>query len=256
MKKLIIACALYAVAWGVVAFLWFDWTNASAERGRHAIALGEQHASQLPAPDVLPLLTEACAGKLEATSPQGIAAYLGKTAVKPGDENAWDEVLVGAGIDVVRERREQFVPVEPRAAVTATLNPAEWPRRLERAKAGSPDLSTARYLVVAKYFTLQPPVNEGTDGYTRGSGTFSARVIGLRDGEVLCEGRGEVRMKETVNAAGRGDTKEAAEAAALENAAKLVPYVFSLSVTTSPLHAVCATGGDALCAVTSRWVGK
>lgn len=256
MKKLVLVTAAYLIAWGVIGFLWFDWTNEAAERGRHAVALGEQHAALLPAPETLPALGEACKGKLESTPAHGIAAYVAKTSLKPADDNAWDEVLVGIADEIVRERPERFVPVDPVAAVAATLNPVEWQRRLTRAKHGSPELESAKYLVVAKYFTLQPPVNEGTTGYTRGGGTFSARVIGIRDGEVLCEGSGEVRMKEAVNAAGRGETKEEAEAQALSNAAKRVPFVFSLSVTTSPLHALCDVGGEALCTMTGQWVGK
>jgi hypothetical protein len=260
MRKLLALALAYLVVWSAAGFLWFHWTNASAERGRHAIVLGEQQAAQLPPPDGLPELAEACKGKLEAGTAHDLAAYVAKTAVRPGDDNTWDEVLVGVDeltlSDVVRERRERFVPVEPKDAVLLTANPLEWTRLLPRARAGSPELSAARYLVVAKYFSLVPPVNEGTDGYTRGGGAFSARVIGFRDGELLCEGRGEVHMKETVNAAGRGETKEQAEAEALQNAAKMVPFVFSLSVTTSPLHALCGVGGEELCRLTGRWVGK
>ena len=260
MKTLLGLALAYLAAWGVVGFLWFDWTNAAAERGRHAMVLGEQQAAQLPEPMGLPELSEACAGKLQPGDPHGIAAYLAKTEVKPADENAWDEVLVGVDqlrlSDVVRERRERFVPVEPKDALLATADPLEWTRLLPRARAGSPELSVAKYLVVAKYFSLRPPLNEGTDGYTRGGGAFSARVIGFRDGEVLCEGRGEVRMKETVSASGRGDNPEAAQAAALQNAAKMVPFAFSLAVTTSPLHALCSVGGEALCRLTGRWAGK
>ena len=256
MKKLVLVTAGYLIAWGVTGLLWLDWTNEAAERGRHAIALGEQHAALLPPPEGLPPLGEACKGRLEPAPANGIAAYVAKTSLKPADDNAWDEVLVGVADEIVRERRERFVPVEPVAAVAATLNPVEWQRLLRRAKHGAPELESAKYLVVAKYFTLQPPVNEGTTGYTRGGGEFSARVIRFHDGEVLCEGSGEVRMKEVVNAAGRGETKEAAEAEALANAAKRVPFVFSLSVTTSPLHALCDVGGEALCGLTGQWVGK
>jgi hypothetical protein len=260
MRKLLALALAYLIAWGVVAFLWFDWTNASAERGRHAIVLGELQGAQLPPPEELGELAEACKGKLEPGTPHSIAAYVAKTQVRPNDENAWDDVLVGVDelrlSDVVRERRDHFVPVDPKDALLGTANPLEWTRLLPRARAGSPELSAAKYLVVAKYFTLTPPMNEGVDGYTRGGGAFSARVIGFRDGELLCEGRGEVRMKETINAAGRGDTKEAAETEALQNAAKMVPFVFSLSVTTSPLHALCSVGGEALCRLTGRWVGK
>lgn len=260
MKKLAALAGTYLLAWAAVGFLWFDWTNASAERGRHAVALGEQQAALLPKPDGLPELAMACDGKLEAGEPQGIAAYIAKGPAVPADENAYDEVLVGIDgtrlNDVVRERVGHFVPVELSQAVRRTANPLEWSRLLPLAKSGAPELTATRYLVVAKYFTLTPPVNEGTDGYTRGAGTFSARVIRLRDGELLCEGRGEVHMKETIDAAGRGATKEAAQEAALENAAKMVPFVFSLSVTTSPLHALCGVGGEGLCRLTGRWVGR
>ncbi len=260
MKKLAALAGTYLLAWGGVALLWFDWTNAAAERGRHAVGLGEEQAATLPEPDALPELAQACEQKLESGEPQSIAAYIAKGAATPADENAYDEVVVGVDAtrlgDVARERGARYVAVEPLQALERTANPLEWSRVLPLARSGAPELAGTRYLVVAKYFSLTPPVNEGTDGYTRGSGAFSARVIGLRDGEVLCEGRGDVHMKETVDAAGRGDTREAAQAEALKNAAKLVPFVFSLSVTTSPLHAVCGAGGEALCRVTGRWVGR
>jgi hypothetical protein len=261
MKKLLAAVTLYLLAWGGVGFVWFYWTNAAVERGRHAIALGEQHAQQLKEPEALPALKDACKDKLEPGAPRSIAAYVAKTAVKtPADDNAWDQVVVGfhhvLRDDIVREGPGRFATVDLPAALLGNANPVDWASHLGAAKAGSPELGAARYLVIAKYFSLTPPVNEGTDGYTRGGGAFSARVLGFPDGEVLCEGRGEVRMKETVNASGRGETKEEAQTTALSNAARLVPFVFSLSVTTTPLHALCDVGGEALCKLTGQWVGK
>lgn len=261
MKKLLAAAGAYLLAWATVAFLHYDWTNAAAERGRHAIALGEQHAKQLEAPGKLPRLDEACREKLEPGGTRSIAAYLAKSETRPPqDDNAWEQVVVGfqhvLRDDIVRETPARFATVDLLEALTRNANPVDWANHLTQAKAGSPELGATRYLVVAKYFTLVPPVNEGTDGYTRGGGEFSARVLGFPDGEVLCEGRGEVRMKETVNASGRGKTKEAAQAEALANAARLVPFVFSLAVTTSPLHALCDVGGEALCKLTGQWVGK
>jgi hypothetical protein len=261
MKKLLGALNLYLFAWGIVGFCWFDWTNAAAERGRHAIALGEQHAQQLKAPDALAPLEDACKDKLEPGAPRSIAAYVAKSSLKlPSDDNAWDQVVVGfhhvLRDDIVREGPGQFTTVDWPAALLGNVNPLEWANHLDSARAGSPELGSTRYLVVARYFSLSPPANEGTDGYTRGGGDFSARVLGFPDGEVLCEGRGEVHMKEAVNASGRAATREAAQTEALANAARRVPFVFSLAVTTSPLHALCDVGGDPLCKLTGQWVGK
>src|SRR5258706_7498297 len=165
MKKLLAAVALYLFAWGTVAFLWFDWTNAAAERGRHAIALGEQHASQLQEPAALPTLQEACKDKLEPGAPRSIAAYVAKTSVKPaGDDNAWDEVVVGfqhvRRDDIVREHPARFETIDLLSAVLRNANPIDWTNHLRYAQAGSPDLEATRYLVVAKYFTLTPPLSE------------------------------------------------------------------------------------------------
>ncbi|MBL8956135.1 MAG: hypothetical protein JNK82_35505 [Myxococcaceae bacterium] len=258
MKKLAALVGVYLLAWGALAFLWFDGSNAAAERGRRVVALGEQHAAQLPQPEGLPELAQACDAGLEPGDPHVIASYVAKAVEKPADENRYDEVVVAVdGTPLLELAREgSFAPVELEQAVLRTANPLEWTRLLPLARAGAPELESTRYLVVAKYFSLTAPMNEGTDGYTRGSGTYSARVVKLADGAVLCEGRGDVRMKETIDAAGRGDTKEAAQLAALENAAKLVPYVFSMSVTASPLAALCNVGGETLCRATGRWVGR
>ncbi len=116
MKKLLALAGTYLLAWATAGFLWFDWTNAAAERGRHAIALGEQQAALLARPEGLPELAQACDGKLVPGDPQSIAAYIAKSLVKPADENTYDEVLVGIDSsrlnDVARERGERFVPVE------------------------------------------------------------------------------------------------------------------------------------------------
>src|SRR5438477_7631662 len=149
MKKLIAAAALYAVAWGTVSFFYFVWTNGAAERGRHAIVIGEQHAAQLKEPAALPPLTEACKGKLEPGGVAAIAAYVAKTSAKPkADGNRWDEVLVGfhhvLRDDIVRETG--FKTTEPLEAALANLNPVAWGNHLEAAKTGSPELEAARYL--------------------------------------------------------------------------------------------------------------
>src|SRR5688572_15504338 len=143
MKKLLAAVALYAVAWGTISFLYYDWTNAAAERGRHAIVLAEQHAAQLKEPASLPPLTEACRAQLEPGGFSNIASYIAKTKVKPKDDgNRWDEVLVGfhhgSRDDIVRETG--FQTAEWLDAVRVNVNPVDWANHLEAAKAGSPEL--------------------------------------------------------------------------------------------------------------------
>jgi hypothetical protein len=75
-------------------------------------------------------------------------------------------------------------------------------------------------------------------------------------GDVVCEGRGEVRMKERVTASGRGSTKGGAEIEAASNVRGLIPFVFTRSVVTTPLHEVCGAGGKTLCDLTAEWVGS
>ncbi|MBK7864418.1 MAG: hypothetical protein IPJ65_38610 [Archangiaceae bacterium] len=259
MKKLLVLVATYLAVWGGIAYLFHTFTNAAAERGRHAIALGEEHGAQLKAPDALPPLEEACKAKLTPGDTGTLAAYVAKTTVKPADDHSWDGVVVGVAHvlrdDLVREGPARFGGTDLQHALLYNANPVDWSRHLTQARLGSPNLGAARYLLVAKYFSLTPPVNEGTDGYTHGRGAFSARVLAFPGGEVLCEGRGDTHMKETVSASGRAATKEEAQAQARENAAKLVPFVFSLSVTTGPLHTLCFVGGAPLCRLTEQWVG-
>jgi hypothetical protein len=261
MRKLIAAAVgLYVVALGAVSFLWLTWTNAAAGRGQRAVALGEEHAPQLSEPSTLPDLREACHGKLTTGGTRTIAAYIAKSTVKPTDDNAYDEVVVGIhrvfDEDLVREGPARFKPTDWPSALRENANPVDWLDHLRWSRAGSPELEPTKYLVVAKYFTLLPPQNEGLDAYTRGGGTYAARVLTFPEGHPLCEGRGDVRMKDTVNASGRGASKDEARAEAQSNAARLVPFVFSLSVTTSPLHALCDAGGPALCKLTGEWVGS
>lgn len=261
MKKLLAVIPLYLVAYAAVCFFWLKLSTDSAERGQHAIELGETQAAQLQSPrDNDLLLREACKGKLEPGSSRSIAAYLAKTNVKPSDDNDYDEVVLGVQEifrpELVRERPGRFKAPDWKRALEHNASPADWKRHLAQARAGSPELGETRYLLVAKYFSMKPPQNEGDDAYTRARGSYAARVVTFPEGEVLCEGRGEVRMKETVNASGRGATQEMAKAEAQSNAAKLVPFVFSYSVTTSPLHEVCDVGGDALCKLTGEWVGS
>ena len=63
-------------------------------------------------------------------------------------------------------------------------------------------------------------------------------------------------MKERVEASGRGADAQAARAAAASAVENLVPFVFTQSVMMTPLHEVCKAGGDALCTLTSYWVGS
>ena len=64
-------------------------------------------------------------------------------------------------------------------------------------------------------------------------------------------------MKETVNAAGRGETKEAAEAdGAAATPRRWCRSCSRSSVTTSPLHALCDVGGEGAVQADRRWVGK
>jgi hypothetical protein len=259
MKKLAAVVGLYIVAWLVASFLWLSFTKSSNALGRRAIELGEQHGAELKGVDGLRDLREACTGKLQPGTDRTIAAYIAKTSVKPKDDNQWDEVLLGIthvwDDSLVRQRPSVFTDPPFTQALKRNANPLDWNRHLTWAKAGHVELEPTRYLIVAKYLTLRPPENQGTDGYTRGAGDYAARVLSFPAGEVLCEGRGEVHMTDTVSASGRAATQEEAHAQAVSNAARLVPFVFSESVTTSPLHALCNVGSDALCKLTKENIG-
>jgi hypothetical protein len=132
-------------------------------------------------------------------------------------------------------------------SLSDNADPTDWLRHLKWARQGSPQFDEVRYLIVARYGPLTMP--ELTDtGFIAGSGEFGARVLEFPSGKVVCEGRSRVRMKNSVSASGRGQSDADA------NARRLVPFVFTESVTRTPLAEVCEAGGPELCKLTSEWV--
>ncbi|MGV3625021.1 MAG: hypothetical protein ACO1OB_29645 [Archangium sp.] len=258
MVKKVIAgiVALYVVGFIVVSGLVISATRAAEGRNARAIELGEKHA-RTPSEDDTPL-GEACKGKLNVGSEKSVAVYLAKMKWAPSfskDAYHVDETLVGTE-DVFSVRlsdrhfKDGVVPSQlPGAIAKDNLNPVDWARHLKRASAGSPDMNDVKYLVVARYESLSPP-SVGSDSYTGGTGEYGAKVLTFPEGEVVCEGRGHVRMKERVAASGRD-----ADAAKL-NAGNLVEFVFTQSVIMSPLQEVCSAGGSKLCELTLQSTSK
>jgi len=247
------ALALWLSSFAVVSVLHWSRLNAMNARYRKAIELGEKSAP-LPADSLRPL-REACAGKLTPGAPNSIVGYVAKMETRPYlAEDYWhvDQLLLGVS-DVGflhlsdRHAAEPITEASLSRSFTENLNPVDWARHLKWAASGEPQFGGARYLVVARYGPLTMPTVMDTT-YVAGTGDFGARVLEFPSGEVVCEGRASVRMKNSVAASGRGND------AAQENARKLVPFVFTESVTRTPLAEVCEAGGAELCRLTSEWV--
>ena len=255
------AVGLYVVSWGIVTGLLFHYESEAAGLQRRAEALGEKHAP-MPTASMLPL-KQACAGKLAAGDATAVVGYVSKMepSKRPTlEKDYWhvDQTLLGTYTVFqrtlsTRHMKDAWTPTFQRA-IKQTANPVDWSRLLKRARAGNPEMGGTKYLVVARYESLTLP-NVRAEGYDRGSGAFGARVLAFPSGEVLCEGRGEVRMADRVAASGRSKTKGGAEIEAASNVRNLVPFVFTLSVVTTPLHEVCEAGGKALCELTAQNVG-
>lgn len=247
------ALALWLSSFVAVSLLHWSRTNAMNARYRAAVELGEKLAP-LPSDSLKPL-REACAGKLEPGETNSIVAYVAKMESLPYlAQDYWhvDRTLLGVSDTGSLHLADRFVdtPIddEPLSrSFTSNANPVDWARHLEWAAHGTPQFGDARYLIVARYGPLTMPTVMDTT-YLAGTGDFGARVLKFPSGEVVCEGRSSVRMKNSVAASGRG------EAAAQSNARDLVPFVFTESVTRTPLAEVCEAGGAELCRLTSEWV--
>ena len=224
----------------------------SSEDAKRAAFIRELGAAY----DVTPLLDQPmlradCEGKLEPRGPTAVVAYVRPMKDRPMLDQAIDDVLVGT-TDVfhlqidMRRLDGAPQPLTVGQALLRNLNPIDWPRHWKAASRGTPDLSDATWVVIANYGSLRLPVS-GADSYAVGSGSFSAEVIRLSDGAKICEGRGDLHMRSSVAASGSD------KAEARENARKLLPFVFARSVMVSPLHDVCAAGGEALCHATEAW---
>jgi hypothetical protein len=250
--------ALYALCAAGFAFLHRSYEAATTELRKQVRELGEKHAP-LPTEDMKPL-KEACEGKLTVGDAHSIAAYVAKLApskmpVLEKDYYAVDESVIGVEsvwrFDVSdRHLHEIAEPSFPR--FSDIVDPTIWKNHLRSAKAGSPELNELKYLIVARYDSLTPPVVSGST-YSGAEGTYGARVLAFPSGEVLCEGSSEMGMPSRVSAGGRGKTKELAEADAASRAVELVPFVFTKAVVISPLNELCKVGGNELCEKTSYW---
>lgn len=240
---------LYALGVLVVTAVTLFGAQADTERAR---AIRELGASYVVEPVLeQPMLAAACEGKLERGGPGSIVGYVRPMRYRPMLDQAIDDVLVGTTHErnlQVEVRRLDGSPTGKSAAqaVRESLNPLTWVSHFARANRGTPELSEARYVVIANYVSVQPPIGSGAS-YAVGSGSFSAEVVRLADGVRLCEGRGDVHMRQSVNAGGA--TREEARA----NAQKLLPFVFARAVMISPLRDVCLAGGEALCQVAEKW---
>lgn len=263
MKKLLLGLlALYLCGVAVVTIVLFLFETASSTRLRRVVELGEQHA---PLPGAAqPPLKEACAGKLTPGGPRTIASYVAKMdpAKRPSLEKEYwhvDQTVLGVHDIIQLELTDHFLePVSDPSlgqALQIALDPTSWSNRVRWAYLGHPELRETKYLVVARYASLTLPSVDGNT-FEPGAGDFGARVLAFPSGEVLCEGRGRVEMMDRVTGSGRGSSDAAAKQEASESARKMVPFVFTKAVTASPLNALCATGGDALCGLTAYWISS
>lgn len=258
LKLFLGAVALYVVCAAGFAFLHVRYETATRKIRRQVKELGEQHAP-LPTEGMKPL-KEACAGKLTPGDAHSIAAYVAKLAPSkmPTLEKDYyrvDESVVGVDtfwdFDVTDSSLKEISdPSLPRPS--DILDPTVWKMHLGRAQVGNPELNELKYLIAARYESLETPsVSMGS--FSGGTGSYGARVLAFPSGEVLCEGRSEVGMPSRVSAGGRGATREEAETDAASRAADLVPFVFTKAVVISPLNELCAVGGTKLCEKTSYW---
>ncbi len=247
------ALALWLLSFVGVSLLHWSRTNAMNARYRTAVELGEKLA---PLPNGLPeSLGEACKAKLQSGGPNTIASYVAKMeTLPPLAESYWhvDRTLLGVSDVGSLHLADRFIdgPIDDESLAHSFIynaNPFDWSRHLAWAANGSPQFADVRYLVVARYGPITMPRVMDTT-FIAGSGWFGARVLRFPSGEVLCEGTGAVRMRESVSASGRG------QLAAQSNARNLVPFVFTDSVTRAPLAEVCGAGGTELCRLTSEWV--
>lgn len=256
-KKVIAALVgLYLVGTFAMFGLILSATRSAEEKQRRAIELGELHARIPTAEDRA--LAEACKGKLTAGSEKSIALYVAKMKWAPTFSESHyhvDQTLVGTR-DIFRVDIEDTHfkdgTVEAQLAgriFKDNLNPVDWAHHYKWAKAGSPDMNDVKYLIVARYESLSTPT-VGDDGYSQGSGEYGAKVLTFPTGELICEGKGHVRMKERVAASGH-DKDEAKR-----NAGNLVEFVFTKSVVISPMQELCEAGGTKLCELTKEWVGR
>lgn len=261
MKKLVLGLlALFVIGVAVVTVVLFLFETSSNERLRRVVELGEEHAP-LPSAAQKPL-KEACAGKLTPGGPRTIASYVAKMEagkLPSLEKDYWhvDRTVLGVHDIVQLDLTDRFLePVSDASlgqALQTALDPTSWANRVRWAYRGQPELRETKYLVVARYESLTLPSVDG-DTFEPGTGEYGARVLSFPSGEVLCEGRGQVGMMNRVTSTGRGTTDVAAKLEASENARKLVPFVFTRAVTASPLNALCAAGGEALCTLTAYWV--
>ena len=261
-KKIILGIvALYLVSAGTVAVLLSRFDSAAVAVRRKVAELGEKHAP-LPTQQMKPL-AEACAGKLTAGGPRSIAAYVAKiapTQMPALQKDYWhvDQTVIGVHEVFRLELDDQHLKEIPDARgprIEYVLDPTMWSHHLKWSRAGSPELSELKYLVVARYESLTMPVVSGST-FEAGKGSYGARVLAFPSGEVLCEGKAELGMTSTVSAGGRGATNEEAQFDAASKAADLVPFVFTQAVIASPLHELCSTGGTQLCELTAYWVKR
>jgi hypothetical protein len=250
--------ALYVLSAASFAVLHRSYDAATTELRKKVRELGEKHAP-LPTEGMKPL-KEACAGKLTPGDSHSIAAYVAKLAPSklPTLEKDYyfvDEAVIGVEsiwrVDVT-ERHLHEIPEAPFPQFSDVVDPTIWKNHLRSAKVGNPELNDLKYLIVARYDSLTPPVVSGST-YSGAEGAYGARVLAFPSGEVLCEGRSEMGMPSRVSAGGRGATKEAAEADAASRAVELVPFVFTKAVLMSPLNELCSVGGKELCEKTSYW---
>ena len=245
----------------VVAVVLHRHELAAAALRARAVELGEQHA---PLPDHAAIaLGEACAGKLERGEAGTIAAFVAR--MEPAglpqladDGNFVDRVLVGLerrdSLDLdLRRMDESERPPRPLRTLEDALDLSSWSRYLHRDPQDRPVLAATRYLVAARYAWLELPQSNG-EGYSLGAGDWGARVVSFPEGEVLCEGRGSVRIRDTFNTSyGTANADSAADSP--YGAASMAEFLFTRAVAIAPLHAVCRAGGPQLCAETASWVG-
>ena len=250
MKKVILGVvALYVV--GLVAFtlLTSSARKANAERSRAVLALGAKHVER-PKGDE-PLLKDACKGKLEPGGPTNIIGYTTSRGYADDDHDRIGEMLVGTSnvfslTTASRHLEDKWLDRSMGEEFKDALNPVDWGRHLTNAKHGSPDVSGAKYLVVATYGSLTLPLANGNT-FSPGSGEYLAQVLTFPEGTVVCEGRGEAFSSTTVR--GSGKTQLDADLAA----AKMVGFSFALRAQLAPLRDVCDAGGAELCKVTSGY---
>lgn len=215
-KSIVGALVLFLVGRAVAGGLFFHFETEAAGLQRRAQELGEKHAP-LPTAGMKPL-KDACAGKLtggDATAIVGYVAKMEPSKLPRLEKDYWHVDQTLLGTQEVFRRN-----------------------------------LTTRYMKEARHPSFEFAIKQ-----TANPVDWSRRLKWAYAGDPEMRGTKYLVVARYVAASGRSRTKGGAEIEAASNVRNLVPFVFTQSAVTTPLHDVCEAGGKGLCELTGQNVG-